>query len=149
MDKRRFNGGHPTRGGRKKGIGLSFTIQKHCQRFIQELLQDEKIKTRAIQQVIEFEEYEDNKDHCVYVIESAGKIKIGYSSNIKKRIKNYKTHTPDLNILCVIKHKDAFELESNYHLMFKDKRINGEWFDLTQTEINSLLTQLNLECYGW
>ena len=56
MDNRRFNGGHPTKGGRKKGIGLSFTIQKHCQRFIIELLQDEKIKTRAIQQLIEFEE---------------------------------------------------------------------------------------------
>ena len=148
MDGRRNNGGHPTRGGRPKGFGLTDIIQRHCHDFMNDLLKNEVVRKKAIQQVIEFSEFEKQKEHFVYVMESAKKIKIGYSSNIVKRIKNYKSHTPDLNILCIIKHKNAFELESKYHAMYDKKRINGEWFDLNQNEINKLLTDLNLECYG-
>lgn len=147
MDKRRFNGGNKN-AGRKKGIGLTFTIQRHCFNFIQELLKDELFKEKAIEQLVLFNKDESDKEYFIYVMESGGKVKIGFTSDISKRISNYKTHTPDLKILCVANHKDADVLENLYHIKYNDKRINGEWFDLEQNEINELLNDINLKCYG-
>ncbi len=58
-------GGAREGSGRKKGIGLSFTIQKHCQSFIEEILKDEAIKRKAIKQL---ETNYKKVEHYIYII---------------------------------------------------------------------------------
>lgn len=72
----------------------------------------------------------NNTSGYVYFIESkkTGEIKIGVSSNPKKRLDEIKRYIGELIVLGVIRSEDCFELESEIHDMFKDKRVRGEWF---------------------
>lgn len=126
------HGGARKGAGRKKGVGLSFEIQRYCERFIFELLKDEAIKRKALKQV------SDNikeKDEWVYIIKSNNKCKIGYSSSWSNRLKSYRTHLPNFEIVFCYKSPHAFELEADLHRIFLDKRESGEWFSLTDKEI--------------
>lgn len=139
-------GGARQGSGRKKGIGLAFTIQKHCQSFIEEMLKDEAIKKKAIEQLeINHKEVE----HYIYIIKGKEYYKIGYTTNYKKRIKQYKTHNPNVNTICLVKTPKAFELEGYYHDLYKDKNVDGEWFNLTEEEVISTMQKLYKESYGW
>jgi hypothetical protein len=137
MDKRQFNGGHKN-AGRKKGVGITFEIQKHCFNFIQELLKDEAIRLKATKQIAEIEL--SNKESYLYIIRNNGFYKIGYTSDWKKRFQNYRTHLGDVNLIYLTKQLDCFDLESELHILFKDKRNTGEWFSLDQ---NDLLKAIN------
>jgi len=141
-----MHGGARFGAGRKKGIGLTYDIQKHCQKFIIELLKNEAIKLVATQQISKIVAKEKKEKSCVYIIESSGLIKIGYSSNFKKRIKNYKTHNNNLNILCVHETEDAFKIEEKLHKKYKVNCVNGEWFDLSIYDLYDILNYLN---NGW
>lgn len=141
-----MHGGARFGAGRKKGIGLTYDIQKHCQKFIEELLGNEAIKLVATQQLSKIVAKEKKEKSCVYIIESSGLIKIGYSSDFKKRIKSYKTHNNNLNILCVHETKDAFKIEEKLHKKYKGNRVNGEWFDLSIYDLYDILNYLN---NGW
>jgi len=145
MDKRKFNGGGPGV-GRKKGIGVSFEIQKHCQRFIEELLKDEVIKNKALKQLeINFQE----PTEYVYIIKSNLDYKIGYTTNYDKRLQNYKTHNPNISTICVIESNMAYNCESYLKERFRKNNINGEWFDLNDDELGEALKYLYNICYGW
>lgn len=139
-------GGARQGSGRKKGIGLAFTIQKHCQRFIEEMLKDEAIKKKAIEQL---EINHKEAEHYIYIIKGKEYYKIGYTTNYKKRIKQYKTHNPNVNTICLVKTPKAFELEGYYHDLYKDKNVDGEWFNLTEEEVISTMQKLYKESYGW
>ena len=141
-----MHGGARFGAGRKRGIGLTYDIQKHCQKFIIELLENEAIKMVATQQLSKIVAKEKKEKSCVYIIESSGLIKIGYSSNFKKRIKSYKTHNKNLNVLCVHETKDAFEIEGKLHKKYKENRVDGEWFDLSVYDLYNILNYLN---NGW
>lgn len=143
-----MNGGARKGAGRKKGIGISYDIQKHCQKFIEELLKNEAIKSKAIDQ-LQLKLLDENEDDSLYIIKSGDLYKIGYSSSFSKRIKNYKVHNPDLKILLVIKTSDAFDLEQTLHTKYKDKRIKGEWFNLDVDDITEITSILYNVIYGW
>lgn len=145
MDKRKFNRGHKG-AGRKKGIGVSFEIQKHCQRFIEELLKDEVIKNKAVKQLeINLQE----PTEYVYIIKSNLYYKIGYTTNYEKRLKNYKTHNPNISTICVIESPIAFNCETYLREQFHKNNISGEWFDLNKEELEEALKYLYNICYGW
>jgi hypothetical protein len=95
MDKRQFNGGHKNC-GRKKGVGITFEIQKHCFNFMQELLKDDAIRLKATKELSEIDEA--IKRDYLYIIENAGLYKIGYTSDLKKRLQQYRTHLGIVNI---------------------------------------------------
>ena len=137
MDKRRFNGGHKN-AGRKKGVGITFEIQKHCFNFMQELLKDDAIRLKATKELAEIEQV--IKQDYLYIIENNGMCKIGYTSDWKKRLQNYRTHLGLVNVIYVTKQIDSFNLETELHILFKDKRNTGEWFSLDQ---NDLLKAIN------
>jgi Meiotically up-regulated gene 113 len=67
----------------------------------------------------------------VYVIEAVGtnRVKIGYSLNPEKRIKELSTGCPfELQLVgCV---KGTIEREKQLHCRFTKYRVNGEWFEL-------------------
>tara|TARA_R110000851_G_scaffold291782_1_gene446188 strand:+ start:97 stop:531 length:435 start_codon:yes stop_codon:yes gene_type:complete len=132
MDKRKFNGGHKN-AGRKKGVGITFEIQKHCFNFMQELLKDDAIRLKATKELAEIEEVV--KQDYLYIIENNGLYKIGYTSDWKKRLQQYKTHLGLVNVIYLTKQIDCFYLESELHILFKDKRDIGEWFSLNSNEL--------------
>jgi predicted GIY-YIG superfamily endonuclease len=141
-----MHGGARRNAGRKRGIGLTYDIQKHCQKFIMELLENEAIKNIATQQLSEIVKKEKKQSHFIYLIESGGLIKIGYTTNFAKRIKNYKTHNTNLKILCVCEREDAFEIEAQLHKKYKQNCIKGEWFNLAINEFYDILNYIN---NGW
>jgi hypothetical protein len=132
MDKRKFNGGHKN-AGRKKGVGITFEIQKHCFNFMQELLKDDAIRLKATKELSEIEEV--IKQDYLYIIENNGLYKIGYTSDWKKRLQQYKTHLGLVNVIYLTKQIDCFYLESELHILFKDKRDIGEWFSLNRNDL--------------
>lgn len=66
---------------------------------------------------------------CVYFVQARkmGLIKIGYSTNVQKRLQALSTGCPDaLDLLCVVKGNQR--LESSIHQKFAEERVKGEWF---------------------
>lgn len=134
MDGRKNNGGARKNAGRKKGIGISFTIKKHCEDFIFKLLEDEAIKLKVIKDV-QKSLFEKDKEDYLYIMKNNETYKIGYSSNFNKRLKNYKVHLGNVEIIYIHKGFNCFELESELHNTFKNKKIRGEWFELNEKDI--------------
>ena len=84
----------------------------------------------------------------VYFLKSQYGFKIGCSSKIDKRVKSLGVLLPFVvELHSFVKTKNYNKLESFLHLNLSHKRINGEWFDLTEDdfiEIDTLLTNMEL-----
>lgn len=65
--------------------------------------------------------------------------KIGYTRRDPKlRIKEMKIgNASDLNVVKSFKSKWGTQIEAKLHNIFKDKKINGEWFNLENNDIVS------------
>ena len=71
------------------------------------------------------------KGKYVYFVQQGltGNIKIGYSENLKSRISNLQTSSPEkLRLLHAIPASGQQD-ETRFHEMFKHKRSHGEWFE--------------------
>lgn len=64
-----------------------------------------------------------------------GLVKIGKTSNIKKRLTTMRTSNLNLKLLFVL----PYDLEGELHLLFKDKRVEREWFKLENEDIKGIL----------
>ena len=83
----------------------------------------------------------ENKKGCVYFFRHIGltPVKIGYSENQSpiNRFNQFKTYAPyGSEILGFIMIQDAKELETALHAKYASKRLDGEWFELTEEEVN-------------
>lgn len=81
-----------------------------------------------------------SKSGCVYFIKHKNMkpVKIGFSSNTTptERIQSMATASPyGLELMCFIQYERAKKLELLFHRIFKHKRINGEWFDLSKDDL--------------
>lgn len=43
--------------------------------------------------------------------------------------------TTHISVICLIKTPDMCALESELHKRFADRRVNGEWFELCETDV--------------
>ncbi len=79
----------------------------------------------------------------VYILKYSDAYKIGISNDVEKRLENikkeYRKIDPimpyDLKIINYYKVKNAYKMEDELHDFFKGKRLNGEWFELNQTDL--------------
>ena len=75
----------------------------------------------------------------VYFFRETGRpyVKIGMSKNdIQERFKSFKTYAPlGAYIVGYIKTNDSLSLEKKIHEKYKEKRLQGEFFNLTDDEI--------------
>lgn len=92
----------------------------------------------------------DLKWHWVYAVQmqlpsgDVGPIKIGKASNPEKRLLGLQVGCPyPLKFLSKKHTKFASRLESDLHKHFGDRRLRGEWFDLSEKQIQILLHELN------
>lgn len=133
------HGGARKGAGRKKGVGITYTIRKHCEHFIKELLTDEAIRNKAIKD-LQASMFDEDQEDYLYIIENNGLYKLGYSSNLKKRYKNYETHLGEVKLIYATKQKNCFELEALFHEIYSDFRVKGEWFDLRAEHIDDIIS---------
>ncbi|MBA2621442.1 MAG: GIY-YIG nuclease family protein [Acidobacteria bacterium] len=72
----------------------------------------------------------------VYLMKSGKHYKIGRSNDADRRAYELKILMPEkLELIHKIKTDDPIGIEEYWHKRFKDKRKNGEWFELTRQEI--------------
>jgi hypothetical protein len=71
------------------------------------------------------------------------KYKIGYTKNkVENRVKQLKTgNSEELIIEKVYQSKWATKIESILHRNYKQSKISGEWFKLTQKDVDNFLIQ--------
>jgi len=74
----------------------------------------------------------------VYLMKSGRFYKIGNSKNVERRNYEIGIKLPeDLTILHKIRTDDPIGIENYWHIRFNDKRKQGEWFDLSSSDITA------------
>tara|TARA_R110002012_G_scaffold320774_1_gene545487 strand:- start:4332 stop:4883 length:552 start_codon:yes stop_codon:yes gene_type:complete len=69
-------------------------------------------------------------------------IKIGYSNNLKMRLQDLKCASPyGLEIIGTIPTYNAQYLEKIIHERLKNRRLNGEWFDISHEEAVDIIKE--------
>lgn len=84
-----------------------------------------------------------NKE-SVYLLRYVGRkeVKIGMSKNVNpyKRIKDYGMYSiHGVEVLGVVPCLDGLEIEKTIHKEFRHKRIKGEWFNLTDEDVEFII----------
>lgn len=83
------------------------------------------------------------KDHCGYVYllkVDSGEFKIGRTSNLAARIRNFKTLAPfEFRLIHSFPADDCLLAEKLLHTRFSIKKIKREWFLLDQYDVNAIL----------
>jgi len=73
----------------------------------------------------------------VYLLRAGPHFKIGKSINFEKRLTSIKLQLPErAEVVHVIRTSNPSQTESFWHRRFAAKRLNGEWFALTETEVD-------------
>ena len=79
----------------------------------------------------------------VYVVRAGSFYKIGKTDKIKKRISALQTaNAAEIVLIAQFKcgdAKNAFSTESKLHKTFRKCKVSGEWFSLTDDELNAVL----------
>lgn len=72
----------------------------------------------------------------VYVVQGGKYHKIGQCVDINKRLSQFSPKLPFRSeIVYTFKVSNRYKAETFLHLIFKEKRSNGEWFELTSTDL--------------
>lgn len=79
----------------------------------------------------------------IYILKSLDCYKIGKSKNYKKRLSHYVTHNPHgiTEIICERVRQYSL-LEKKLHMRFKDKKVSGEWFRLSNEELGEAINTI-------
>jgi hypothetical protein len=92
-------------------------------------------------------EAEQNTPMIVYLLRSGDSTKIGIAKSISNRIKILQTGNPNtITLLCEFKYStetECREIEKHLHTRFNAKHIRGEWYDLDDIDIQTIITVLN------
>jgi hypothetical protein len=70
-----------------------------------------------------------------------GLCKVGITTDYKKRLKQLKTGNPFFKYLAVFTSERAALTEIEIHTKFSNKRVQGEWFDLSQQDIKWIMDE--------
>jgi predicted GIY-YIG superfamily endonuclease len=65
--------------------------------------------------------------------------KIGFTTNIKNRMKQHKTSNPYIEVVFSFETKHNRKLETYFHNIYKHKKILNEWFSLKKEDVDSFL----------
>ena len=149
MDRRKFNGGHSTRGraGRKKGSGLSGVIKKHVDNFMNELIKEPSIQEKLQESIAEITLHSG----WIYIIKDNDteltKIGVTQRSNPNQRLNLYSCHNMDIQKIYIDNVENCFELEEEVLISLERKRVKGDWFDLNDEDVLKVISIINKSKY--
>lgn len=87
------------------------------------------------------ENEQGNISGAVYLIKSGEFYKIGKTINYKRRYPEIKLQLPfDTEEVHIILTNNINFLEKHWHLRFKNKRKNGEWFKLSDKDVEEFIS---------
>lgn len=88
----------------------------------------------------EYQRLDSSQGGYVYVLRADnGLCKIGKARNIDDRIKQLGLILPyELELVAIIQSLNYSDLEKHLHEYFSEQRIRGEWFNLSQDDIDQL-----------
>jgi hypothetical protein len=144
------HGGARIGGGRKKGIGVTSSIEKHVYKFVVELLQEDLVRAKAVKQLAL--SFDSEQEQYLYIIKNGNLFKVGYSSNFKNRIKNYKVHLGKVDVILLYKTDKAFEIEAEFHQNQLDALgVNSEWYEFSESQLENAIRYFTQKVYqnGW
>lgn len=79
---------------------------------------------------------EENHKGYVYLIKSNNYFKIGKTKNIKQRISSLQTSSAThIELIHTIKTSNYHKIEKELHKKFENQHIKGEWFNLSEEDI--------------
>ena len=77
----------------------------------------------------------------VYVLQAGPYYKIGKSKDVDRRIEQLATLPPfDIELVHTMPTDNMGAVEQDLHRLFNAKRVNGEWFELTEEDVAWLKT---------
>ncbi|MCB0596448.1 MAG: GIY-YIG nuclease family protein [Lewinellaceae bacterium] len=76
---------------------------------------------------------------------TTGFYKIGVSKKPNRRKRTLQSQKPDIKLLFnkQFPKKMAFSFERRLHRLFNDKRMRGEWFSLSNEDLNQFFTNVD------
>lgn len=78
----------------------------------------------------------------VYVYGEDGKVKIGRTKNIKRRMKTLRLSTGEFGRVFARPFNNTYGTEKQIHSIFAKHRLQGEWFSLTFTEAAKVVSDM-------
>lgn len=95
-------------------------------------------------------------DWVVYFIkaEGSGLVKIGYANNVESRLSSLAVGSPfELRVISEVRcidRDDAKRVEKHFHVRFdsRGRRVRGEWFRITENEIEAAKEDFFDEIFG-
>jgi hypothetical protein len=87
--------------------------------------------------IAEFKQFKKTRVNSVYLIKdiSTNYTKIGITKCVQSRIKALKTANPSVSLF--YSHPAEQKAEKELHKIFKEQNVSGEWFNLTNTQIDA------------
>ena len=114
-------------------------------RRIDEQLKELKAKIKQIEdnkKTFKEKEYEIQHIGYVYLIKLGDSYKIGITKNTEERFKQFEFMPFELKIIKTAKVKEYDKVEKFLHEQYSSKRIKGEWFNLSQEDIQNIIDYL-------
>ena len=92
---------------------------------------------------------EKNSGYCYIMSDEnyPNTYKIGKSKNPVKREETLLHSAPSIRLYKVVKTDNMHKLEKDLHKLFSDKRIRGEWFKLSDMELDGIIEKYNFVNY--
>ena len=82
--------------------------------------------------------------YVYFITADNGLTKIGCTASVERRLNQLKINSPSKLVLALsFETDDAPGLEKTIHNSFSDKRIRGEWFELTPYDLIDFVDQIN------
>jgi hypothetical protein len=135
-------GGSRINSGRKKGTGFSNKIKFYVDKMLTEMIQDNEIKKQVYNEINQL----TFTTGWIYIIKDkvTNNFKIGVTQNDnpKVRLSHYVNYI-EIDLIYIESINNCFEIESLIHQKYNANRIKGDWFNLSNENIISIIRNIN------